>query len=176
MNILLNKNDNMKTGHILKRQFRFLFFLLLFTPLLAFGRDYPVFVVLMTGQTLTCEHVSTDTVLDIKICAEAKSGVPVAEQQLVYSGVLLDNSKTLGYYGIGPQSMVQMLTYIGASVNPERAIKDPRLDISVPDGPVQYRYANMKGAQCLFSRFSAAYMHVGMATEHKGPLKKHYPE
>ena len=56
------------------------------------------------GKVLKFEVESTTTVLDLLELMEEKTAIPVAQIRIVSAGRSMDNDKTLGDYGIGPDS------------------------------------------------------------------------
>jgi hypothetical protein len=50
------------------------------------------------------EVESTTTVLDLLELIEEKTAIPVSQIKIVLAGRAMDNDKTLGDYGIGPDS------------------------------------------------------------------------
>ena len=59
-----------------------------------------IFVMTLTGRTITIIVESTDTIKMVKQKIKDKDGVPVNEQRLIYSGLELKDSKTLSDYCI----------------------------------------------------------------------------
>ena len=56
------------------------------------------------GKVRKFEVESTTTVLDLLELIEEKTAIPIVQIRIVLAGRSMDNDKTLGDYGIGPDS------------------------------------------------------------------------
>ena len=65
---------------------------------------FEVYVKSSDGKIRKFEVESTTTVLDLLELMEEKTAIPVVQYRLVTVGRTMDNDKTLGDYGIGPDS------------------------------------------------------------------------
>ena len=65
---------------------------------------FEVYVKCQDGKVRKFEVESTTTVLDLLELIEEKTAIPVAQIKIVLAGRAMDNDKTLGDYGIGPDS------------------------------------------------------------------------
>jgi hypothetical protein len=60
-----------------------------------------VFIRTLTGRSVQMGGMSQETtVRELKTLVEKEEAVPVAQQRLIFSGKQLDDTKTLGHYGI----------------------------------------------------------------------------
>ena len=79
------------------------------------GQRFTVYASSMIGERITIPNMSPgDTVLTLKtrIFQLSKRHVPVDQQRIVFSGNPLENSGTLGEYGIVNDSTVQVIYMI----------------------------------------------------------------
>ena len=66
---------------------------------------FEVTVKCQDGKLRKFEVESTTTVLDLlELMEEKTGGIPIAQMRIVSVGRSMDNDKTLGDYGIGPDS------------------------------------------------------------------------
>ena len=65
---------------------------------------FEVYVKCVSGKLLKFEVESTTTVLDLLELIEEKTAIPIVQIRIVLAGRSMDNDKTLGDYGIGPDS------------------------------------------------------------------------
>ena len=61
-----------------------------------------------SGGTFTARAHSTDLIADVKARIEAGADIPVGEQQLLWSGKELVDTRTLGDYGIRAEATLQV--------------------------------------------------------------------
>ncbi|MBQ6413997.1 MAG: hypothetical protein IJI19_11040, partial [Ruminococcus sp.] len=75
-----------------------------------FTKQFTVFVKTTTGKTITANGVSGDTtVAELKDMVVEESGIPAAEQRLIYAGKEMENAKTLADYNIQKESTIHVV-------------------------------------------------------------------
>ena len=70
--------------------------------------DWQIFVKTPTGKTITLEIDSRDTIDNIKQIIQDKEGCPPDQQSLFYGNILLEDGKTLEFYGIPKESTLRL--------------------------------------------------------------------
>jgi hypothetical protein len=63
----------------------------------------------LTGNNLVFEVSSEETVGSLKVLIQARAGIPLAEQHLVFNGFLLEDVCTLNDYGIQRESTLHLV-------------------------------------------------------------------
>ncbi len=75
-----------------------------------FTKQFTVFVKTTTGKTITANGVSGDTtVAQLKDMVVAESGIPAAQQKLIFAGKQMENEKTLADYRIQKESTIHVV-------------------------------------------------------------------
>lgn len=75
-----------------------------------FTKQFTVFVKTTTGKTITANGVSGDTtVAELKDMVVEESGIPAAEQRLIFAGKEMENEKTLADYRIQRESTLHVV-------------------------------------------------------------------
>lgn len=68
-----------------------------------------IFVKTITGKTFALQTQMSDTVESVKAQIHRLEGIPTSEQRLVFSGKQLDDSRTLGDYGVQRESTLHII-------------------------------------------------------------------
>ena len=85
------------------------------------GSHLQVFVITLTGNTITLEVSPGDTISRIKELVDQRRGVPADQQRLCYSGRELDNERTISDYNVTRDSTLHLTVRLrGGFVQPVR--------------------------------------------------------
>lgn len=72
-------------------------------------KQIQVFVITLTGQTLTIECSPMETVENFKSLIRHKCGLGEDQQRLVFAGKPMEDGRTIKFYNIGHESMVHLV-------------------------------------------------------------------
>jgi ubiquitin C len=87
-----------------------------------------IFVRLLNGGTITLSRHPDDTIEDVMNAIEDQTGIPIAQQRLIFGGRQLDPSQTLSQSGIQAGSTLHLVGRVigGAQIFRQGHCKDPR--------------------------------------------------
>jgi hypothetical protein len=83
------------------------------TPAVTGGQFY---VRTITGGALYFSHSETMTIGQIKEDIYTNQGIPVSEQRLIFNAKQLEDNLTLGDYGIGPDSRIDLVLRVRGGI------------------------------------------------------------
>lgn len=73
------------------------------------GSKMNIFIKTLQGKSIPMEVLSSDTIQSVKSRILDKEGIPVDQQRLVFNGKQLEDTNTIGDYGVTSDSSVHLV-------------------------------------------------------------------
>ena len=71
--------------------------------------SYQIYVKQLTGETIMLDVNQDNTINDVKVMIQTRTGISPARQRLIYAGKILENGRTLGDYNIQKEAMLHLV-------------------------------------------------------------------
>ena len=93
----------------MKRLLLLLFVVLFTTALSAQGGSYQIYVKTLTGTTYTLDVNQGNTIYEVKVIIQNRTGVSPARQRLIFAGKVLEDGRTLSDYNIQKETTLHLV-------------------------------------------------------------------
>ena len=79
------------------------------TSLSAQGGSYQIYVKQLTGEKITLDVNQSNTIYQVKVMIQNRTGFSPARQRLIFAGKVLEDGRTLGDYNIKKETMLHLV-------------------------------------------------------------------